>query len=472
MVLELLGTRVVSPYMGSSLYVWTALIGVVLGCLSLGYYIGGELSKKDVSFKLFSDLVFYSAVWVLFMVLLKELLLTFIVVLVPIGYAQALIAALILFGPPSILLGAASPYAARLLIQNVKSSGVTVGRLYALSTLGSITGTFLTGFLLVPLFGHTRILYGIAFLLCAVSVLLSRNKLFLKIVFLLLCLLGIQALWVIKTNENSQIVLDIDTSYSRILLADIPEGKKIERNMIIDGAFSSAVVLGDRKTLPFAYYKFYDLMFWNKNVKDALMIGGAGMGYPRYTQEMYPDMQMTVVEIDPKQYELALQYMDYTPSKNTAIVQMDGRVYLNSNTKKYDAILFDVFSAHAIPPHLASIEVAREVQRALTQDGIVVLNMHGAIEGEKSIAAQAITATYKEVFKNVEVFAVSSIHDKKLLQNLMLVASDTSLDSKKNLLSADGKKLLSSRINFITTHSVLTDDWSPVDNYSFRIRGH
>jgi len=141
------GSRVVAPHLGTSIYVWTSLIGVILGCLSLGYWIGGKMADRRASVKILASVIFLSAIFIIVISFSKEYVLAWILPIYTFDLrVSTTLAALILFGPPSVLLGIVSPYAAKLKINSLNSSGSTVGTLYAISTIGSIFGTFLAGF--------------------------------------------------------------------------------------------------------------------------------------------------------------------------------------------------------------------------------------------------------------------------------------------------------------------------------------
>src|SRR5687768_1782496 len=162
MVFEIIGSRILSPFIGTSTYVWTSLIGVILASLSLGYWSGGRLADRRPDVRLLATLIFGAGGLISVTVLLKDLLLSFIAD-APVGLEiKALVASLLLFAPASVFLGMVTPFAVRLKMTSVETTGRTVGRLYALSTIGSIVGTFAAGFFLIPTVGSVRTLYLIA----------------------------------------------------------------------------------------------------------------------------------------------------------------------------------------------------------------------------------------------------------------------------------------------------------------------
>jgi spermidine synthase len=471
MVLELVGTRVVAPYLGTSLYVWTALIGVMMGSIALGYYWGGEQSGHFSSFGKISELLLWTAVWIFLTSWGKEIFLESVVGLISWEKLQVVAATIGLFAIPGILMGAIFPFAAKLAIKSVKESGFEVGKLYAMSTVGSIVGTFATGFWLVPILGNLRILIGLAIVLSAASLTISSNKFWIKISLLTLFAVGFWQPWSLRSLSMREVVEDVDTAYYRVWLKDFVISQGVKRVITIGRSSQSAVILGNDNYLAFPYYNFYNLMAWhNARPEKVLMVGGAGMGYPRFLLSKFPQSDLTVVEIDKGLYKLAMEKMQFKENERLKMVFEDGRVFLNRNNQKYNAILFDVFSGFTIPGHMVSREALVQVRESLTDDGVVVLNMLGSLEGSGSEVVRAVTSTYSSMFKSVELFTVNHPPSERgKLQNVILVASDKTLDSDDNSLRQEDKRLLSAKADKPLAGLILTDDWSPLENYSYKM---
>ena len=165
MAFEIVGARMLGPYVGTSAFVWSAIIGVILISLAAGYYSGGRLADLMPRYSLLAVIIFLSAIFMVFSAFLKDFLLDFLLKGIESIKLISILASLLLFSPPAILLGMVSPFAVRLKIRSLKTSGATAGFLYALSTLGSILGTFLAGFYLIPTFPVTGIIYLLAIML-------------------------------------------------------------------------------------------------------------------------------------------------------------------------------------------------------------------------------------------------------------------------------------------------------------------
>ena len=175
MVIELTGSRVLAPYLGTSLVVWTSLIGIILASLSIGYWWGGRLADRRPEARLLGRIILLSAFATAFMALIKTFVLGFLQAQSGGLHTAAMSATLLLFAPPSILIGMVSPFAVRLKLEDTQTSGRTAGKLYAISTIGSISGTFLAGFVLIPGLGSTNILLLMAAVLALASLLVERS---------------------------------------------------------------------------------------------------------------------------------------------------------------------------------------------------------------------------------------------------------------------------------------------------------
>lgn len=218
MIYEITGSRILAPYIGTSTYVWTSLIGIILAALSLGYWLGGKIADKKPDIKILALAVFGAGGLVSLTILLQDLILTVIASSGAGLEIKSIAAALLLFAPASVSLGFVTPYAVKLKMSSLEDSGKTVGRLYALSTVGSIAGTFLAGFFLIPFVGSAKTLYLIGASLIGLSMLLApftftRFNIGVLILFVLGVSLGEAKFYFLRRSINLH---DIDTEYSRV----------------------------------------------------------------------------------------------------------------------------------------------------------------------------------------------------------------------------------------------------------------
>lgn len=471
MIFELVGSRVLGPYFGTSLFVWTSLIGIILGSLSFGYYLGGKIADRQCSFKSLSLIIFLAAISIGLMVSIKDFWLIVLQSSFRDIRTSSVLASLTLFLPASVFLGMVSPYAVKLKINNLNTSGQTVGNLYAISTSGSIFGTFLAGFYLIPHFGTNRLLIILSITLIIISLALSAKKgTWIKLSVFAIVVIG----WFVISGLNYMLpksgFIDVDTAYNRIWIYDRIDYRtnKIVKMMGINNENNSSMFL-DSDELVNEYTKYYHLAkHFNPNFKKTLMLGGAGYSYPKDFLHKYPEATIDVVEIDPKVTELAKKYFRLEESPRLTIYHEDGRVFLNKTQEKYDAIFGDAFnSLHSLPYQLTTKEAVQKKYNILNDDGVVILNIISAIEGEKGKFLRAEYATYKSLFPQVYLFPVSSSGNGNIVQNIILVA----LKSEKDQTFNNSDPKLNEYLQHLWKRTVdadipiLTDNFSPVAYY-------
>lgn len=458
MGIELIASRVVAPYFGNSLVVWTSLIGVILGSLSAGYYFGGKMADRFRSYRLLGNLLLLAAGLTGISAFIKEPLLSLVAFLFGQELRSAsLVAILLLFGPVSFILGIVSPYAARLKLEGLENSGRVVGNLYAMSTLGSIVGTFLAGFYLIPTFGNTGLLYGLAFVQmvnsCLPMLKSPKNMINLCLLILLLLFLN-QGLGLFKLKS----VEDVDSKYGRILVRamNIGGSKPVLAMGTDNSGTQSAINLNSPDELYFEYTKAYSYSsLINSNIKKALMIGGGGYSFPRYFLSHNRYSSMDVVEIDQKMTELARKYFLLTDDVRMSIFHQDARSFVKNSKDKYDVIYLDAFSSLTPPPHLTTAEFMTDLRNHLTENGFLMINIISSKSGVNSSFWRAEIKTLRSVFPLVETWEIEK-RNSETIQNLMMVAymgnREINLPKVFNIIepnSQDGK--------------ILTDDWFPVE---------
>ena len=474
MTYEIIGSRILAPFIGTSTYVWTSLIGVILASLSLGYWFGGRLADRRPDIRILAAVLFLSGTLVSITVLVKEIVLSFIAS-APIGVElQSLLAALLLFAPASVCLGMVTPYAVKLRMFVLADAGKTVGRLYALSTVGSIAGTFLAGFFLIPFVGSVRTLYIIAGSLVGLSLLLvpftiSRlNIAGLVMLFCAVCWSEAAAGISFRANE----LRDIDTEYSRVQVFRSTDrnGRAIRVLTTDPYAIQSAIFL-DSDEPALEYGRFYHLArHFKPGFQDVLVIGGAGYSTPKEFLRRYEDARLDVVEIDPRMTEIARQHFRLNDDSRLNIIHEDGRMFLNRvDAGRYDVVLMDAFgSMFSVPFQLTTVEAVRKICDSLSDDGVVIFNLGSSITGAGSGFFHAEMATYRAVFPNVYVLKVRADRPDDSLQNLIIVATRSS--QRPQLTSSDAEiAALFANLYSENVHldlPILTDDLAPVEYYN------
>jgi spermidine synthase len=475
MIFEIIGSRILAPFIGTSTYVWTSLIGVILASLGLGYWLGGRLADRRPDVKVLASVILVAGGLISLTVLVKDDLLSMIAGLAVGLEIQSLIAALLLFAPASVCLGIVTPFAVRLKTRSVETTGSTVGNLYALSTVGSIVGTFAAGFFLIPFVGSVRTLYLIAGSLILLAFLLvpfARSKV--NIAVLALFILAIAA-----SETNSYILLqkddvyDQDTQYNRVKVFKMtdPGSGRTVRALAIDPYLTQSEAFLDSDELVSDYLRYYHLArFFKPDLQESLMIGGAGYSFPKEYLRVYENARMDVVEIDPRMTGIARDFFRLTDNSRLNIIHEDGRMFINrAPSDHYDAVFLDAFAAlGSVPAHLTTIEAVTNLYRSLKSDGVVIFNLGSAIAGPGSRFLNSELQTYRQVFPHVYLFKVNSGYPDTQLQNLIIVASKS--PDPPRFASDDPFIATLLRHRYTQPQSVpepyLTDDLAPVEYYT------
>jgi len=468
MGLELVAARVLSPYVGSSNVVWTSIIGIILASMSLGYWIGGKNADKEASIDKLSNILLIAALFTSLIPILETLLVKNLAGMIGNLIIAAILCAIIVFSIPSFILAMISPFAVKLKSQEDNEIGTLSGRISSLSTMGSITGTFLMGFVLIPNIGVSNINIGVTLVLVIMSV-LSREKKDKKYIYqtiLIICIMLLVMLlgkWIFKVS-NPDILLDTDSQYSRIWVKQIAAGKTNYKTLQVDTGLES-YINAETGEMGAQYLKFYDLFeYFNKDAKSTLLIGGAAYTYPIHYLNKYADKTIDVVEIDDKMTQIAIDEFGLKIDEpRLGIYTQDGRSYLNYSENKYDTILIDAFKGLNAPFELTTYEALVNARNMLNDNGIVLTNIIASLDGKDSKFIQYEYSTYKAVFDDVKIFTVST-KESGSRQNLILVGikgkpqlDETKYNEYANCLDMEV-------IQFETDKKVVTDDFAPIGN--------
>ena len=469
MVVEITASRILAPYIGTSIIAWSSLLGVVLSALSLGYFLGGKIADKNPNRTNLGFLLFCAGVWLGLVRLAKSPVLEFFSVNFLDLRILSILASFTLFALPNILLGAVSPYVIRLKLASLKKSGEVAGGLYAISTVGSIFGTFITGFYLLGNLGSSEILTLCFVVLITISLLFLPLKRISKI-WLTLGMAGIFILG--QTQVKEMWLYDTESFFNKIILGVREDDAGRPILLLITGrvggadGIQSGMYLDKPDELAFAYAKYFRLAnHFIPEIKSVLMIGGGGYSYPKDFLNTNPKALLDVVEIDPKMTAVAKQFFNLKDDPRLTIYHQDGRVYLNKNTKGYDAIFIDTFSPDISPPfQMTTIEALAKMREGLNGSGIVIDNTASRLYGPDTIFAVKFKA-YQEVFDYVYAFPVQDPNDEGRLQNIMIIAVKS--DTQPRLTSNDEE--LKSYLSHLWKGELdpgvllLTDNFAPLE---------
>ena len=475
-LIELIASRLLSPYFGSSNLVWTSIIGIILLSNSVGNFIGGKIADKNCSKDNLKLILKFSGLIVLIIPFIQTSILSSISIMFSSIKIGAILAAILLFFMPSMLFGFFSPIIIKLKMNDLENVGSTSGRIYAIATIGSLTGTFVGGFFLLPAIGSNELLFILAavlFLLVFMVGEIDIKKDLLVVIILVVACASFFIFFTTWNHSQGKAVLNgsytsmvsYDTQYGRVCIYNTENGDDSYRTLLVGKGHESATYISEEKRndLVYEYTKYYDLMFESsKDIKNTLMIGGAGYSYPKYFISNYSDKSIDVVEIDEDITKIAKEYFyldkliedyDLNTSKRLGLIAEDGRTYLNKNTKKYDAILNDAFAGETPASTLTTIEAAQKVYNSLTENGLYLSNVISSINGENSNFIKAEVNTLKQVFKNVYVVPCTDYSNYEIVQNNMVVATNNTLFLENTV-----------NLNIPSDTIILTDNYCPVDS--------
>ena len=482
MILELTGSRLVAPFFGTSLIVWTALIGIIMTSLCIGNWLGGSLADRRPEGKLLGRILLFSAIIIALTAWGCNYILTTLQGLHLNLYLSSVYAAVIIFAPSSILLGMVSPFVARLAMQNVNSSGAVVGRLSALNSAGSILGTFMGGFVLISLFPSGVILMLLSCLVAILSVMVYTGAWRKIIAVLLAGVLGAGA-WAADRYgiPFTPIGAQIDTAYNHLSVVesvDRRNGRRVRVLITNPDSAQSLMYTDNPPELVSEYTKFYDLAFHYKpDAKRVLMLGGGGYCVPRYLLSERPDVAIDVVELDPGVTETARKYFDLKDNPNMRIFHEDARTFLNraknDGFEPYDAIFMDTFSSWiTIPFQMTTVETAAHLRELLKPDGALIVNIIASVYGPKSGVFHGIYKAFSTSFSTMMIFPANAPDTKyaRALQNIILVAMGDNVASAPPAPDARFAGLLSHQWldPFVPDSRVpaFRDDFAPVERYA------
>ncbi len=371
---EIGASRLLAPYFGSSTVVWANIIGLILVYLSAGYWLGGRLADRHPSAAVLARILVLAALFVAATPFAARPLLR----LALHGFdavsagtvAGSFVAALLLFAVPVTLLGMVSPFAIRLAVTDVASAGTVAGRLYALSTAGSIVGTFAAALVAIPLAGTQRTFVGTAALLALAAGALQPRR-WLVVAFGLGALLAVPAGTV---RAQSGVLFEAESRYQFVQVRERADGSRILQ--LNEGVAIHSVWRRDT-VLTGGYWDLFDVLppLLGRPARTMLVIGDAGGTIPRAYGRLYPGVAIDGVEIDPTVTEAGRRYLGLGDNPRLRTITADGRPYLETTSRRYDIVVVDAYRQPYVPFYLTTKEFFRLVREHLRPGGIVALNV-------------------------------------------------------------------------------------------------
>jgi spermidine synthase len=470
MIVEILGAKMLAPYVGTSHFVWTAQIAVTLVALAVGYYAGGRLVDSSPRLGRLYVSIFIAALYLALSIVVTERLAYW-----SLRFSLAfgtLLASTILFFVPLALMAMVGPFLVRILTSSVTGVGGNMGRLTAISTFGSFIGTILIGYVLIPFLPNTMTmaLTGILLLLIAAAwfVIWGRKRspgfaLFVLGLCVLLAWGGSQT----QLRAGLDIV-ELHRVNSNFGLLQVIHARNTARRFYLnDYLTQNSYDTNTQQSLSMFTYMLHGLSrAYTPEIREVLCIGlGIGIVPMQFAKE---GVRVDVVEINPAVVPIAQKFFDLDPSSMNIHIG-DGRYFVNRSRKQYDSIILDAFLGESSPSHLMSRQAFTAMKRILKPAGTLVINCFGDFEPGRDFFVASLEKTLKAVFRQVRV------HNERNGGNVLMVASP--MEELKLLREPDYTQIHPSARGSVQgafarivetdpAHGiVLTDDYNPVEYY-------
>ena len=417
MAVEFSAQRLLEPFFGNSEIVWATLIGVILLALSTGYAIGGRAADRWPVPQGIALLSLGAGLFVALLPMLSSPLLVSVsggLLDTPAGLVIAsLLGTTALFVPPVVALGAVSPYAVRLLIQNTDTVGRNTGSLYFWSTFGSLAGTFVPTLYTIPSFGVRATIWASAGILLLLG-LGTLGKPILLVGSLLPMAMSQASPPLLKPVKG--LVTEVQTPYQ---FAEVYKLNRTETALSVnDSAGIQSIYTPNHLTgLYYDAYLTLPFMFPKTQQVDTLLIGMAAGTIPTlYSRDVDPfraRVHITGVEIDPKLVQLGTEYFHLHPSA-AKIVNTDGRVYVRTTKAKFNLMIVDAYSQEIyIPFYLTTKEFFQECLGHLDQNGILAMNVNTTSSNAPLL--KAIERTLLTVFPHIYLAKAPGAYNELLV---------------------------------------------------------
>lgn len=471
MIVEILGAKMLAPYVGTSHFVWTAQIAVTLIALAAGYYAGGWLADRSPRLYRLYGCILAAAIYLCLSVLLIE----------PVAYwclgfklaVGSLLASASLFFVPLSLLAMVGPFFVRVLTVSVAAVGGNVGRLTAISTIGSVIGTVLIGYVLIPFFANSTtmlmtagVLTGVSGGFLALGPKSERRPISGTVAVLFVALLAAGALRreELRRWPGMKELHRGNSNFGMLQVIDTEDGTR--RFYLNDYLTQNTYSPQDKHSLSMFTYALREFaLAYTPAVHDVLCIGmGVGIVPMDFARQ---GARVDVVEINPAVVPLARRYFDCQPERFNLTVA-DGRQFLNQSRKAYDVIILDAFLGDSSPSHLLTIESFRAMQRSLNPAGTLVANTFVTLEPGRDFFGASLDQTLKQVFRHVRIhaagngnvfFVASNREGLTLLRQPRLAEVPVAV---RNLVEEAFRRVE----QFRPEHGIiLTDDFNPIEFY-------
>lgn len=430
MTAELLGAKMLAPYFGSSLYVWASVLGITLGGLAIGYFLGGIVSTKKKPEQNLYIIILGSAMFLIVMPLFARL-----VVVRTAGLDLApsvIISSLIFIFPPVLLMGMVSPILVKCISLGDEYSGKAAGTIFAISTMGGIIATFLLGFWIIPEFGLTKPAIVTGTLLGSIPfVKLISLKKFIWLIFPITAIFSLNASLVASSTSDIKILYLSEGLLGQIIVADYPIytdtgiSSAFQRTLYVNRSTQTIVTYKEKEREYFEYVNIISHDVKINSGTNALILGlGGGSIANVFVQKGF---SVNAVELDTRMVYAARNFFELNENVNVFIDDARHFVRNQNPKKKYNVIVLDAFIGEVNPHHLFTKEFFSEIKLLLAENGTFYINSNGYWNGKTGKGTRSVCKTLMASGFNVSVIPTSDNEDYR---NVILKGIPSSLNGK------------------------------------------
>ena len=493
MVLELVASRLIANYLGSSLYTWTAVIGVILAGITIGNYIGGRIADHFHPRRSIAVLFAIGSATCIVTVILNNIVGKWVWLWHLSWPLHVFSHVAIVFLTPSILLGTISPVVAKMALDRGMPTGRTIGDIYAWGAAGSIAGTFATGYFMIATMGTITIIWTVGAVLLLMGILYWLKcwplSIWAAVFVALMTLAMIPAEWAQETaslialreGRDPSVLYEDESRYYHIAVKRAPDNPN-RLFFYQDRLKHSEMLADDILKLQYFYTRIYAVITEglgrNKEKLSAMAIGGGGYVFPRYIEKVWPGSRIDVIEIDPDVTRAAMKAFGLAENTTIHTVHMDARNYVDRlfeekqsgrDVPRYDFIYGDAFNDLSPPFQLVTREFNEKLSKLLSDDGVYMINLVDIFN--PGLFLGPVINTLQKTFPYVYTLTDGNVsHSSR--STFVMIAAKHKMDLQNIISHHEGGELKLwylgesdlGKLRQTSRDLVLTDDHSPVEN--------